>query len=74
MTGSARPPGLARGDSGGGAVVNFSGRWYLYGVVSVALDGGKLYAFSDVRKHFASDVWFKTYHNFKEILFHPDPV
>ena len=46
-----RPPGLANGDSGGGAVVQRAGKWYLAGVVSIALDGGTLYGFTNINSH-----------------------
>lgn len=48
--GVSQPAGLAKGDSGGGAVVKRNGRWHVVGLVSVALDDGKLYVFTDMRK------------------------
>ncbi|KAJ1531432.1 hypothetical protein ONE63_000112 [Megalurothrips usitatus] len=49
--GLERPPGLAKGDSGSGAVQPFHGQWHLMGLVSVSLDNGKFYGFTDVRRY-----------------------
>ena len=45
------PPGLANGDSGGGAVSKRDGSWFLAGLVSVAVNDGKLYGFTNVKPH-----------------------
>lgn len=52
MLANARgPAGLAKGDSGSGAVVLRGGKWYLVGVVSVSLDDSKVYGFTDLQVH-----------------------
>lgn len=43
--------GLAKGDSGGGAVTKRGDRWFLVGLVSVGLKQGKVYAFTDMSTH-----------------------